>query len=110
MAVMMIIMGSFRSSNPRYGMHLKMSGRLLPFQERNEGPDGQIKRGMFLRLPPKLLHQMVGNSSAIGKSLSVAVIAIVLVWEVGEEQTQRDGNINSTIYNHRDDEESGFVV
>ena len=85
-------------------MHPKVSGRL-------KETDGQMKKGMFLHLLPKLFHQMVGNSWAIGKSLSVAVAAIVLVWEeAGVEVTPRDGNINSSTCNHQDDVESGFEV
>jgi hypothetical protein len=87
-------------------MHLKVSGRALE-------TDGQMKWDMYLHLPPKLFLHMDGNSSAIGKSLSVVavVIAIMLGWEEsGEEETQRDGNINSSTYNRLDDEEFGFAV
>ena len=88
-------------------MHLKMPGRVP-----NEGIDGQMKRGIFLRLLPNSFHQTDGNSWAIGKLLSVAVIttAAALVLEKAGEEIPRDGNINLSTYSHRDDEEYGFVV
>lgn len=87
-------------------MHPKMPGRVP-----NEGIDGQMKRDKFLRLLQKFSLQMGGNSWETGKLLLAAVIAIAiaLVWEVAEA-TPKDGNINSSICSHQNDEEYGFEV
>ena len=86
-------------------MHPKVRGKVP-----TEG-DGQMKRGRFLRLLQKFFLRMVGNSWAIGKLLSAAVIpiTIMLVWEV-PGVTHRDGNISFSTYSHQNGEEYGFAV